>query len=399
MLTFTELLEAARRSPLYDGWSFQEAPLPEQPGDAHWRIRPTLDPDRLARYLSQHAHLSPDGSRHFLSSGTLGKPKLIPFSESDLERLADLCGRFSALEGINAQSRSMVLLPMASWTVGRITMDGHRRVGAQVHGMDLHGGVTAWQQACDAIRPTVISSTPSVLAAWAPHYHGPPMTLLETTGEPLLESERRLIEARFGAFVHDAYGLTECVVGVECAMRQGFHYWPDSVFVEILDPKDDRLMPAGTKGEIVLTSFQQGSVPILRYRSGDLGWLAEAPCPCGRREPLVHLYGRKTPALALPRGVKLDRDSLEGAMQSWGYDHPQVIWKGTPGSPALPFVTDHFRPTLEITWRGKADEADDPVLLRRLSDQFPELAELVHERVLDLALSPREGVHHHGRTA
>ncbi|MBF0401724.1 MAG: AMP-binding protein [Magnetococcales bacterium] len=389
MLTFTELLVAARRTPLYDAWSLQEPLLPEHPGDSNWQTLPTLDAEQLTCFTSEQCGHIPGGTRLFLSSGTMGKPKLIPFTEADLERVAELCGRFSVLEGIDAQTRSMVLLPMASWTVGRITMDGHRRAGAQVHGMDLHGGVAAWQQACDAIRPTVISSTPSVLAAWAPHYCGPPMTLLETTGESLLESERRLIEARFGAFVHDAYGLTECVVGVECAMRQGFHYWPDSVHVEILDPMTNQSLPAGTMGEIVLTSFQQGSLPILRYRSGDLGWLAETPCPCGRREPLLHLYGRKAPALTLPRGVTLDRCLLEGALVAWGYEYPRVIWKGTPGSPATPFVTDCFRPALEITWRKRVDEANDTVLRRQLFDQFPELAELAHEQVLNLSLSPR----------
>ncbi|MBF0436741.1 MAG: phenylacetate--CoA ligase family protein [Magnetococcales bacterium] len=389
MLTFAELLEAARCSPLYDRWVIQEPLLPEQPGDPLWQTYPTLNTDQLTRFLSGHGYPTPDGARLFLSSGTQGKPKMMPFTESDLERIADLCGRFSVLEGINAQSRSMVLLPMASWTVGRITMDGHCKAGAQVHGIDLHGGVTAWQQACDAIRPTVISSTPSVLAAWAPHYNGPPMTLLETTGEPLLESERRLIEARFGAFVHDAYGLTECVVGVECAMRQGFHYWPDSVYVEILDPVKNTPVPVGTMGEIVLTSFQRDSLPILRYRSGDLGWLVQTPCPCGRQEPLLHLYGRKAPALALPRGVSLDRGLLEWALLAWGYDQPQVIWKGTPGSPATPFVIDHFQPTLEITWNSITNEKDDPLLRRQIFDQFPELAELVHEHALNLVLSLR----------
>ncbi|MBF8272987.1 MAG: hypothetical protein HW380_2092 [Magnetococcales bacterium] len=389
MLTLAELFDVVRHTPLYDSWPVHGPNLPQQPGDPFWLRLPTLGAGQLACFTSECQDCFPSGNRLFLSSGTQGKPKLMPFTDADLQRVAELCGRFSLLEGIDANTRSMVLLPMASWTVGRITMDGHRKAGAQVHGVDLHGGVTAWQQACDAIRPTVISSTPSVLAAWAPYYSGPKLTLVETTGESLLESERRLIEARFGAFVYDAYGLTECVVGVECAVRQGFHYWQDSVYVEILDPHLDQPLPTGAMGEIVLTSFQQGSLPVLRYRSGDLGRLAVVPCPCGRKEPLLYLHGRKEPNLALSRGVNLDRSLLEGALQAWGYNHLRVVWKGTPQSPAAPFLVDQFRPTLEISWRVDANTKEPSVLRRYLLDQFMELAELIHEGDLDLVLLPQ----------
>ena len=385
MLTFDQLLKVANQSSLYSDWPlFGPIPL-SGIDDLRWNSLPTINSQNLSNHNNYNSHAL-GGVRQFLSSGTKGTPKIVPFSDADLLRVASLCGRFSALEGITTETRSMVLLPMASWTVGRITMDGHRMAGAQVHGVDLHGGVEAWQQACHAIRPTVISSTPSVLSAWAPYYDGPSLSLVETTGEPLLESERRIIESSFGAFVHDAYGLTECVVGVECGIRHGFHYWPDSVHVEILAPDTDCPLPLGALGEIVLTSFQQASLPILRYRSGDLGYLATLPCPCGRQQPILHLYGRKENTMALPRGVSLDRIVLEEAIVAWGFDQPKVVWKGMPGSPAAPFVTDSFKPTLELSWATEKDREEISCIQYRLFSTFPEIAELVHEDAIQLFL-------------
>lgn len=373
MLSLQELLQAARSHPLYRNWPLEAV---RYVGDPAWQHLPTLGREALRDRPLPRADA---GELVYLSTGTVGHPKLVSLGRADLDRVGTLCAHFGALEGIGPRSRVMVLLPMALWPVGRITMEGHRRLCATVYPVDLHGGIDAWQRLARELRPTVISSTPSVLAAWAPYYDGPPLELVETTGEPLLTRERHLIEGRFGGRVHDAYGLTECAVGVECAVRDGFHYWPDATHVEILAPDSDSPVPPGDEGEIVLTSFQNARLPILRYRSGDRGRLIPQSCACGHPTPRVQLFGRLRPAFDLPRGVLLEPEILAEALDVKG--GVRLRYKKGAESPAAIFLEQNCSPTLEVVYHGPVPP---PTARRRLLEAIPELAELVHEGELQL---------------
>ena len=376
MLSLQELLQAARAHPLYRDWPLEAV---RQVGDPAWERLPTLGREALRNLPLPRASA---GELIYLSTGTVGHPKLVPLGRADLDRVATLCVRFGALEGIGSHSRVMVLLPMALWPVGRITIEGHRRLGATVYPVDLHGGIDAWQRLVWELRPTVISSTPSVLAAWAPYYEGPPLELVETTGEPLMTRERHLIEGRFGARVHDAYGLTECTVGVECAVRDGFHYWPDATHVEILAPDCDRPVSPGEEGEIVLTGFQNALLPILRYRSGDRGRLIPGSCACGHPTPRLQLLGRLRPAFDLPRGVLLEPETVADALGS--ERGVRLRYKNGAESPAAAFVRRNRSPMLEVVYDGSMPPAR---ARRKLLQAIPELAELVHEGAVGLEMS------------
>lgn len=380
MLSLARLLVAAARHPLYRDWDFS---LVEEFTDAAWRRLPSL----TREHLRQNEETRPAASEIlFHSSGTTGAPSLVRFGPEDLGRVGELCARFARLEGVSGRSRVMVLLPMGLWTAGKITVEGHRRVGAEVFPVDLHGGVEAWQRMADLIRPSVISSTPSVLAAWAPHYRGPRLELVETTGEPLLIRDRHLIEARFGGFVLDAYGLSECVVGTECPVRAGFHYWPDATGVEVLALDSDTAVPDGEPGELVLTSFMQERMPVLRLRSGDRGRIERTLCPCGHEGPRAYLEGRIADTLALPRAVQLDAAELAGLLAEIA-PGARFRYKGTPGSPAAPFLEGRFRPVLEIAFADREHVTLEDVR-RELLAAFPDLAELVHEQELDVYIAP-----------
>ncbi len=377
MLSLSQLLTAARKCPVYDSWDFGDV---FQVDSAAWDGLPTLNSSFLKSSTPFLAH-SPvhGGETVYYSSGTTDTPKLIFFSDEDLQRIYLLCSRFSSVERIGPQNRVMVLLPMSLWSVGKITVQGLLLQGAKVFPVDLQGDVALWNRMAEKIRPNVISSTPSVLAAWASRYTGPRLNLVETTGEPLLYSERNLIEEAFGAPVYDAYGLTECVVGVECESHTGFHYWPDAVHVDILDPERDVPVPPGESGEIVLTSFMQERLPIIRYRSGDRGRLLLFPCECGRALPRVFFEGRLTSSLSLPRGVQLDEQELRDVLLRTGLAGVEIRWKARPGSPAEMVMAEDFRPTLDIVCRGHSPQGTGE-LEELLCDAFPELAELIYEK-------------------
>ena len=378
MISFQRLVDVARRHPLYEGWDFAEV---EAFADAAWQRLPFLEADDLVAFRDRV--ITGEGGYIYFTSGTTETPKVLFFSGADMERIGELCVRFARFEGIGPHSRVMVLLPMSLWAVGRITIDGHQKAGATVFPVDLHGGLQHWLHMVREIRPTVISSTPSVLTYLAQHYDGPPLELVETTGEPLLETERRLIESRFGAFVHDAYGLSECVVGVECRMRRGFHVWPDATGVEIIDPATGEILPAGEKGEIVLTNFMQEALPILRYRSGDRGWLDPEPCPCGQEGPLLHLAPPGADVFQLRRGVQISRQELAAVLRKCGCMSFCIAYKEGPRNIAGLALSDK-RPQLEIGVSADMSEPDRKTLRQCLLNSLPHLAEIVHEGEISL---------------
>lgn len=112
-------------------------------------------------------------------------------------------------------------------------------------------------------------------------------------GEPggSIPATRDRIESAWGARLFDHTGMTETgPLGIECSEHPGgLHLLETECLAEVIDPDSTRPVPAGTEGELVLTTFDRPGSPLLRYRTGDLVRVDPQPCPCGRA--LVRLDG------------------------------------------------------------------------------------------------------------
>ena len=110
--------------------------------------------------------------------------------------------------------------------------------------------------------------------------------------EMLPESLRSKLEQKFGMTILQSYGTADIgCLGYECAEKNGMHL-PDDKIVEIVNPETGKQLRAGQIGEIVGTTFNK-AYPLIRFGTGDLSFLAEDPCPCGRTSPrIVKILGR-----------------------------------------------------------------------------------------------------------
>ncbi|UCD72340.1 MAG: AMP-binding protein [Syntrophobacterales bacterium] len=110
--------------------------------------------------------------------------------------------------------------------------------------------------------------------------------------EMLPESLRGRLEGKFGMTIRQCYGTVDVgCLGYECIEKQGMHV-PDDVIVEIVDPDTGKRVPNGATGEIVATNFNR-TFPMIRYGTGDLSFISEEPCPCGRTSTrLMNILGR-----------------------------------------------------------------------------------------------------------
>jgi phenylacetate-CoA ligase len=118
-----------------------------------------------------------------------------------------------------------------------------------------------------------------------------------TTAEPLFDFQRKKIECVFECPTATEYGSRDGGMAANECPKGGLHIPIEGMHVEILGDH------GGGIGEIVVTILDSFAFPIIRYRTGDLGSLSQAPCPCGRNLPcLKSVEGRLTDFIVTPDG-------------------------------------------------------------------------------------------------
>jgi len=152
-----------------------------------------------------------------------------------------------------------------------------------------------------AIRPRMIFGYPSALAHIARHARkrGQRMdnigiAVAFVTSERLYDHQRAEIAQGFGCDVANGYGGRDAgFIAHECP-QHGMHVSAEDIIVEIV-AADGTVLPPGQVGEIVVTHLATRDFPFIRYRTGDVGVLDDAACPCGRGLPLLReIQGRST---------------------------------------------------------------------------------------------------------
>lgn len=124
--------------------------------------------------------------------------------------------------------------------------------------------------------------------------------------EKLHQFQRETIERVFGAPVFETYGSREfMLIGAECPEHAGLHITAENLIVEALG-SDDRPVPAGEEGDVVITDLTNTGMPFIRYRNGDRAVMATGRCGCGRALPMLEgISGRRLDVLTTPSGQQL----------------------------------------------------------------------------------------------
>lgn len=108
-----------------------------------------------------------------------------------------------------------------------------------------------------------------------------------TTGFVLYPEVQARIEEVFRAPVFNCYGSREVgSVACNCKENLGFHLIPHIHYLEILDNNGKEVKP-GEAGNIIITLLTNYTMPLIRYKIGDIGILSDKNCKCGRELPLL----------------------------------------------------------------------------------------------------------------
>ncbi|WP_394743268.1 phenylacetate--CoA ligase PaaK [Natronococcus roseus] len=304
------------------------------------------------------------------SSGTTGKPKIVGYTERDLELWDEVMAR--SLE--------------AAWIEPGDTVQNAYGYGLFTGGLGFHGGAEALgatviptgsgntQRQVELARDLesdAIACTPSYALYFAETAREVgvdprelPLSTVLYGAEPCTEPMRAELEDRLGAVGIENYGLSELIgpgVAVECREAQdGMHIWEDHFFPEIVDPKTGEPLPEGEEGELVLTSLSKEALPVLRYRTGDLTSLTIDECDCGRTMARMDGVTGRADDLLTVRGANLYPSQIEDVVLEFDA------------------VAPHYRIDL-----SREDELDRLELTVELTRGFDGDRERLHETILE----------------
>lgn len=254
------------------------------------------------------------------SSGTTGKPVVGGYTAHDVEMWAEVCARALVSAGIGRGDIVQNTHGYGLFTGGLGMHYGAEKIGAMV--IPMSTGFTERQvMFMQDLGTTALVATPSyalVIAEKIAELGVPREQLKLRVGiggaEPSTEEMRQSIQAKLGVKWYDIYGLMEVIgpgVAVECVCQDGLHIQEDHFYPEIIDPETGKVLPPGEKGELVLTTLTKEGMPVLRYRTGDITYFDDTPCPCGRTTVRMHkIIGRADDMLVI-RGINVFPSQVE----------------------------------------------------------------------------------------
>ncbi|MEC3885153.1 AMP-binding protein [Halobacillus sp. HZG1] len=245
------------------------------------------------------------------TSGTTGKPMYVSYTLADQFKY-DVLPKYPVLFPDSDEDVVAVCLPYEIAQPGL----GFQRVyqfvfGATVISLGKGGYMAPVQKSLELMKEyqtTILATTPSYAALLAEESEklgyklGDDIELrrLILTGEGCSPEFRSRLEELYGCQATFFYGSTECgMIGVECSEQHGYHVVPGHVKVEIIHPETEKVLNYGDVGEIVVTTLMREGMPIIRYRTGDMGYLMKSTCDAGVSSDILHLRGRKEHQICL----------------------------------------------------------------------------------------------------
>lgn len=263
-------------------------------------------------------------TRIHASSGTTGKPKIVSYTDEDVQVWSEVVARSLAASGAEAGDTIQNAYGYGLFTGGLGLHYGVEELGATV--IPIGGGQTQRQvELMIDLESDVFTCTPSYalyLAETAEEMgHDPaalPISTIIFGAEPCTDPMREEIEDRLDVTGIDIYGLSEIVgpgVSCECHEAQdGLHIWEDRFLPEVVDPRTGEPVEEGEEGELVLTTLSKEALPVLRYRTGDLTTLNYDECECGRTLVRMDNVTGRADDLLIVRGVNLYPSEIEHAI-------------------------------------------------------------------------------------
>lgn len=247
------------------------------------------------------------------SSGTTGKPVIIPYTAQDVEDWAEMMARSFEIAGITPMDRIQITPGYGLWTAGIGFQAGCERLGAMAVPMGPGNTDKQLQMMMD-LKSTVIIGTSSYALVLAEEVEkrgirsGIHLKKGVIGSERWGEKMRQRIRTELGIEIYDIYGLTEIYgpgIAIDCDCHEGMHYYDDYLYFEIIDSVTGQVLPEGELGELVITTLKKQGAPLIRYRTRDITRIVPGKCGCGRSYPRIDRIVGRTDDMVKVKGVNI----------------------------------------------------------------------------------------------
>lgn len=253
------------------------------------------------------------------SSGTTGKPVIIPYTQKDVDDWAIQFARCYEMAGVTNKDRVQITPGYGLWTAGIGFQAGCEKLGAMAIPMGP-GNTDKQLEMMQNLKSTVICSTSSYALLLSEEIEKRGIRENIHLKKGIIGSERWSAKMRnkiaqsLGIELYDIYGLTEIYgpgIGISCKYNEGMHYWDDYVYLEIIDPKTGQNVPDGEEGEIVITTLVKEGAPLIRYRTHDISKIIPGECKCGSKFPRIGTIMGRTDDMMKIKGVNVFPSQIE----------------------------------------------------------------------------------------
>ena len=241
------------------------------------------------------------------TSGTTGNPVFFGLSDKDLERLAyNEAISFACSKVTKNDTIQLMTTIDRRFLAGLAYFLGARKLGAGI--IRVGAGIPELQW--DSIlkfKPSYLIAVPSFLLKLIEYAENNGITVNSSSvkgviciGEPLKNQDfsdnvlSQKNKKKWDIELYSTYASTEMSTAFsECEFQQGGHHHPELIIVEILDDHNQPVME-GEEGELVVTTLGVETIPLLRFKTGDVVKAHHQPCKCGRNTlRLGPVIGRK----------------------------------------------------------------------------------------------------------
>lgn len=311
------------------------------------------------------------------TSGTLGKPVNLALNEPDLERLALNEMRSFELVGVKKEDVVQITTTLdRRFMAGMAYFLGLRKLGAGI--VRTGSGLPQLQwDSIERFQPKYLVAVPSFLLKMIEYaiehnidYKKSSLKAAVCIGEPIQNLDTNLnalgtkISELWDIELFSTYASTEMATAfTECEIHNGNHIQPDLIFTEILNEAGDPVKE-GEPGELVITTLQNQTMPLVRFATGDILSFSEESCKCGRNTlRLSALIGRKSQMMKLkgtsiyPQNIievvhdfnEIKNFVIEAKRGSAGLDEVIVKIPDTVSTDHLLLLQDAFKAKILVT--------------------------------------------------
>lgn len=315
---------------------------------------------------------------YITTSGTLGEPVTFGCTDADLDRLAYNEMKSFATTGVRPGNIVQLMCTIDKrFMAGLAYFLGLRKLGASV--IRVGNGIPELQwDTIRRIKPDTIMCVPSFILRLIQYaeehnidYRSSSVKRIIGIGEGMREQDfslnllGRRIKEKWDVELFPTYSSTEMgATFAECEAQMGGHVHPELIIVEIIGD-DDKPVPDGEIGEIVVTTLGVEAMPLLRFRTGDMAAKRTEQCKCGRwAYRLTPIVGRKNNMIKL-KGTTLYPPAINDVLDNTDYVDNYVAYvresdagtddvlvkiglKAQPPYDAVKDLKDRFRSRLRV---------------------------------------------------